>query len=89
MNHTDHLLQQIQEVDAPPFLLTRIHRRLQQAAESTAPARWQYAFLCTGVVLVLLHAVVLRQAWGNDTPQQAGTYLEEMHLSPDNHIYHE
>jgi hypothetical protein len=81
-------LQQIKQVEAPPFLFTRIQARLQSTA---APVLWKWAF---AVVAVLLLAGNLAAAFSGSAARHpatglATTVVNTLHLSPSNDLYHE
>lgn len=84
------LLKQIRQVDAPPFLLTRIRQQLHTAANTEAPVKWKWAFAVTGIVILALNVSILFKTSGNE---EKSTGIKEvfttMQLSPANELYHE
>ncbi len=54
------LLQKVQRVDAPPFLLTRIEAKIRAAASERLPASWQWAAVLALGALLFIHVAVLK-----------------------------
>ena len=84
------LLKQIRQVDAPPFLLTRIRQRLHTPAYAEAPVKWKWAFAVTTIIILVLNISILVKTSGNE---EKNTGIKEvftiMQLSSTNELYHE
>jgi hypothetical protein len=84
------LLKQIRQVDAPPFLLTRIWQRLLMPADAEAPVKWKWAFAVTTFVILVFNISILFKTSGNE---EKNTGIKEvfttMQLSSTNELYHE
>ncbi|GAB4429461.1 MAG: hypothetical protein OHK0039_48070 [Bacteroidia bacterium] len=81
-------LGEVQRVEAPPFLYTRILARIgQQRAARLHPA-WTWA--TAGMLLVLMGANIWTLRVARQAPQQAAgvqTVATAMHLYPHNQLY--
>ena len=98
MNIDDRLnqLKQINPVDAPPFLLTRIRQRIQNLGDMEAPLQWKWAFAFTTLIILALNISILFTSAGNET---AGTttsnkaeiqnVFNSLDLSTSNNLYNE
>ncbi len=84
------LLKQIRQVDAPPFLLTRIRQQLHTLANTEAPVKWKWAFAVTAIVILALNVSILLKTSGSEE-KNAGIkeVFTNMQLSPTNALYHE
>ncbi|MFZ1751349.1 MAG: hypothetical protein WAU01_14210 [Saprospiraceae bacterium] len=85
------LLKQIKEVDAPPFLLTRIRQQIQNLNNVEAPIQWKWAFALTSVAIVALNISIFFTSVSATTEDTTGieTVINSMHLSTTNNIYNE
>jgi hypothetical protein len=54
------LLQKVQRVEAPAFLLTRIEAKIRAAATERLPVSWQWAGVISCAVLIFLNVMVLK-----------------------------
>lgn len=83
-------LKRVQQVEAPHFLLTRIRQRIDTINHAEAPVKWRWAFVAVGTVLLVLNLSVFLKV-NNDRKQQPGieSYINAMHLSTSNDIYHD
>jgi hypothetical protein len=94
MNIDDKLdaLKGIKEVDAPPFLFTRIRQRINNLQNVAAPVKWKWAFALTSVVIlaitlsILINFVSVIPATKNT---EAQTIVNLMNLSSKNDLYNE
>lgn len=89
-------LKQIKQVDAPPFLLTRIRQQIQNLGDVEAPVNWKWAFALTSVLILALNISILVRSAGNDDVKASvnnkapiETVISSMHLSTNNDFYHE
>ena len=46
-------LSEIQQVEAPAFLLTRIKQQIANTQNQSAPAKWKLAFVLGAIVLLV------------------------------------
>jgi hypothetical protein len=80
-----HLLRRIAEVEAPPFLLTRIQQKITDAGRSQFSRAFIISLGSSFILLAFLNlAIIVR----NYTPDGA-ELTESMGLLPDNALYHE
>jgi hypothetical protein len=83
-------LKQIQEVDAPDFLLTRIRQQIQNRNMAKAPVQWKWAFAALGIVILALNVSLLFKPENNiDNQAEIETYINALHLTNSNNLYHE
>lgn len=85
------LLKQIKEVDAPPFLLTRIRQQIQNLDNAAAPVKWKGAFAITSVAILLLNISIFFKPANTTESKTTGieTVINSMNLASNNNIYHE
>lgn len=91
------LLKQIKEVDAPPFLLTRIRQQIQNAGTVAAPVKWKWAFGAVAVIVLLLNVSILfsissgtkSNAGITNEPSGIEKVVSSMNLNSSNELYHE
>lgn len=86
-----NLLKQIKEVDAPPFLLTRIRQRIDSLGNAEAPVKWKWAFALTSVAILALNTFILLTSSTSATKNNAGVenVVKAMNLSTQNDLYNE
>ena len=84
-------LKQIQEVEAPPFLLTRIHQQIKSLNDKPAPAKWKLAFaICTALILSLNLSIIFSKTDTNPlSVAEIDVVVNSMTLSNSNELYHE
>jgi len=88
-----NLLKQIKEVDAPPFLLTRIRQQIDNLANVEAPVKWKWAFAASAIFIMALNVSILFKS--NDTTVSAGknagieNVVKSMNLTSTNNLYNE
>ena len=82
-------LKKIEQVDAPPFLLTRIKQQIQNLENASAPVKWRWAFAVIAVVIIALNLSVFFN--NNITKKSNGieTVVSTMQLSNTNALYNE
>lgn len=85
------LLKQIQEVDAPPYLLTRIRQQLQNLDNIEAPVKWKWTFAFSSVVILALNLSVFFKQVDVSREDNTGieTVVNSMNLVTTNNIYNE
>ena len=83
-------LKQITEVDAPPFLYTRILQRIQNLQQLEAPVKWKWAFALTAMMILFVNiAILVRSAAPAIKNTGVENMVNAMDLSPSNDLYHE
>jgi len=83
------LLQQVQKVEAPPFLYTRILQRISNFQEAPAPVQWRFAFITAGILLLVLNISILLSSKQKTENNNIETVVSSMNLSTSNELYHE
>ncbi len=84
------LLKQIKEVDAPPFLLTRIRQGIDNLHNAEAPVKWKWAFAIISIFLLLLNLSIFFKTPAT-TNKKAGieSLVTTLNLSTSNSLYNE
>ncbi len=72
------LLRKVRQVEAPPFLLTRIRARIDAARAEKLPAAWAWAGTLAFGLLLLLNVVLAART--ETAPNPAAQY--RLHQSP-------
>ena len=83
-------LKKIRQVDAPPFLLTRIRQQIQSLQDAPAPVKWKWAFAVSTILVLALNISILFKS--TDTqPTKPGieNVVKSMNLSSANNLYNE
>ncbi len=82
-------LKKIKQVEAPPFLLTRIKQQIRNLENAPAPIQWTWAFAVSAVVIITLNLSVFFSS--NITTKSNGieTVISTMQLSNTNALYNE
>jgi hypothetical protein len=85
------LLKQIKEVDAPPFLLTRIRQRINNSGNAEAPVKWKWAFALTSIVIMMLNGTIFLKSTVTSEKKTTGVenVINGMNLSTKNDLYNE
>ena len=85
------LLKQMKEVDAPPFLLTRIRQQIHNLQHTEAPVKWKWGFALASVVILVLNISILLATSASATKKNNGIedIVSSMNLSTTNDLYHE
>ncbi len=90
------LLKQIKQVEAPPYLLTRIRQQAQNIVNTQAPANWKWAFTVTAALVLTLNTFLYFKITSNKNKTENITHKVEleqvintMTLSTNNELYHE
>jgi hypothetical protein len=93
MNIDDKLdsLRQIKEVDAPPFLFTRISQRINNLGNAVAPVKWKWAFALTSIVIVALNVSIYFKFSAVAEKRTSGIehIVNSMNLSTTTDLYNE
>jgi hypothetical protein len=85
------LLKQIKEVDAPPFLLTRIRQRINNPGNAEAPVKWKWAFALTFVIILAFNISILLTSAASaiKNNNEVENVVNAMNLSTKNDLYNE
>jgi len=87
------VLQQIKQVDAPPFLLTRIWQQIETLGNVAAPVKWKWAFAASSILILAFNIAVLFKS--NEKAEAInGTggierVVQSMNLTTTNQLYNE
>ena len=89
-------LKRIQQVDAPPFLFTRIQQQIQNLENTEAPVKWKWAFAASTIIILALNISILFKGANNNeltsnTEKESGieNVVSSMKLSSSNNLYNE
>jgi hypothetical protein len=84
-------LQQIKEVDAPPFLYTRIQQQIHNLQQLEAPAKWKWAFAFSTLLILLINISIMISSSAPVSKQNSGVenIVNSLGLSNTNDLYHE
>lgn len=87
------LLKQIKEVDAPPFLLTRIRQQIENLSNVEAPVKWKWAFAASAILILALNISVFFKSADTtaSTAKNSGieNVVNSMNLTTTNDLYNE
>lgn len=84
-NFPDELLGTILQVDAPPFLLTRIQQKIANQMKTRFSMRLTWALSFSFILVLTLNIFVLVKSTATSTKKQ--NLAEIMQLTPDNSPY--
>ena len=89
IDHKLDALKKIKQVEAPPFLLTRIKQQIQNLQNAAAPVKWRWAFAVSAVVIIALNLSVFFSS--NITTKSNGieTVVSSLQLTNTNALYNE
>jgi hypothetical protein len=79
------LLERIQKVDAPPFLMTRIQQKIHDAYINKLSPRLAFGLSVSFILIVILNLVVLVNY--NRQSKQERNLVQSMNLMPNNSLY--
>lgn len=82
-------LKKVKQVEAPPFLLTRIKQQIQNLHNTPAPLKWRWAFAISAIIILGLNLSVLFNQKSSDNDSGIETVVNSMHLSNTNALYNE
>jgi hypothetical protein len=86
MKHQIDLLDNINKVEAPPYLLTRINQKIRATKEDNFSKNWVVTLGLSLFVLVILNTQILIN--NNDyLPSQEESFAESMNLTTNNTLY--
>ncbi len=82
-------LSEIQQVEAPAFLLTRIKQQIANTQNQSAPAKWKLAFVLGAIVLLVLNVSVFFNFNKTQNSNTIESVISSMSLNNNNQLYHE
>lgn len=85
MKHPLELLDQIQKVEAPPFLMTRIRQKIDAAAANQIPGSWVWSLGLSFILVMGLNIAIIVN--NMQVPATDDNIVNTMNLSPDNALY--
>jgi hypothetical protein len=83
------LLKEIQKVDAPPFLYTRIKQEIDSSISEKAPTNWRLAFAMIAILIFSLNVFILLNTSGIKKNGGIDEVVSSMGLSNSNDLYNE
>ena len=83
------LLNKINRVDTPPFLLTRIQGRIHSLTNAQAPTPWKWGFAVTAILVLALNMVLIIRTTAPKKDTGVESLVNSLHLSSSNDLYHE
>jgi len=78
-------LESIKQIEASPYLFTRIQQRIQNKLDNRVPMRTAYSMAASFVILLSINAFVLMQ--NNNTKMEETNIAESFQLMHDNNLY--
>jgi hypothetical protein len=87
MNQDLENFKKIKQVEVPPFLFTRIQKRIE--ALNDAPFQWKVTFVAASVVLLILNISILSKSSEMKREDSLASIISAMHLSISNDLYDE
>ena len=85
MNEQIEILKNIQKVDAPPFLYTRIQERIRQQMADRISPQWAWSM---GLTCLLIFSLNLSIVFSKEKKEvRENNLAKEMRLMPSNNIY--
>lgn len=82
----DAMLQNIEQVEAPMFLFTKIQARISQQLEASISVKYVWAAVFSLMILLVLNVWTMQEAT-IQTKDNVAVMMEEMDLLPDNSFY--
>ncbi len=79
------MLETIQRVEAPPFLLTRIRQQIANRQDAAVPTRWAWAAGLSFVLILALNIYAITGSSRGTRPQ--ANLVQTMDLYPHNSLY--
>jgi len=87
MNNPIDLLEQINKVDAPPFLLTRIKQKIENAQQASFSKGLSWSLVISLCMMLLLNIAIMMKHTNSTTSIQDSTIAAAMNLLPTNSLY--
>ena len=75
----------IQNVEAPPFLFTRIQQRISEEKYGRVSAKSAYAIFASLILLLILNFYAITKI--QSTNNRKSNLAEIFHIMPDNNLY--
>ncbi len=85
-NNPADMLEYINKVEAPPFLLTRIRQKIANVAEQPVAPKWVLAACTSLLLIVALNIYIISGSSENPHPNQPNL-AQSMNLYPQNSLY--
>ncbi len=85
MENELNILDQVQKVSAPPFLLTRIQQRIRNKKETQFSPTLSWVLSLSLAIIVVVNGAVLTNMI--IASKQEKTLLQSMNLLPNNELY--
>jgi len=85
MENELNILDQVQKVSAPPFLLTRIQQRIRNKKESQFSPALSWVLSLSLAIIVVVNGAVLTNMIISSKKEK--TLLQSMNLLPNNELY--
>lgn len=82
-------LKNIRQVDAPPFLFTRIKERIDSIGNVPASTKWKLAFVLAALLILALNTGIVFQSSAREKKSNITNVVSTMQLSPSNDFYHD
>ena len=82
-------LKKIKQVEAPPFLLTRIKQQIQNRGNAPAPVKWKWAFAATAFIILALNMSILFRTGSAENKTGIEAVVKSMNISDSNDLYNE
>jgi len=82
-------LKKVKQVEAPPFLLTRIKQQIQNQQNTAAPVKWRWAFAVSTIIILALNLSILFTQKSSDKISGIEPVVNSMHLSNTNALFNE
>ena len=81
------MLEEIKKVDAPEFLLTRIHQKIKDVEINKFSLHLVWTFAASLILLLVLNIIIIND--GNKVKRKEVNLAEKFHLTPTNSFYNE
>ena len=89
INNQLNKLKEIQQVEAPTFLLTRINQQIANTQNQSASIKWQLAFVLGAFILLTVNVWVFIRSNKTQSSSSIETVVSSMSLNNSNQLYNE
>ena len=89
INNQLNKLKEIQQVEAPTFLLTRINQQIYNTQNQSAPVKWKLAFVLAAIILLTVNVWAFIRSNKTQSSYSIETVVSSMRLNNNNQLYHE
>ncbi len=89
INNQLNKLREIQQVEAPTFLLTRINQQIANTQNQSASIKWQLAFVLGAFILLTVNVWVFTRSNKTQSSSSIETVVSSMSLNNSNQLYNE